>query len=185
MKPIYRVLTWLCALFLLAMPFAVQAKLLVRITISGPGLPGKVEVTDQEVLYALVDLPAGERLQEAPSELGRAYYTIRQDVGDGDRVFAVNVYHYYPDPQGGPEHLLFADVINGSASLEGDWFLVDERTGQALQAFLAAHVTTGPDTAHGLAASGLAWGVLAVVALLVGLGYLQARRPRESLAAAD
>jgi hypothetical protein len=168
---------WLCALCLLASPAGAQAKMLMRITISGPGLTGEVEVTDEEVLHALFDLPAGIRLQEVPMEMGGAYYTIHQEVGDGDRVFAVNVYHYYHDPQGGPGYLLFADVINGSASVEGAWFQPDERTGQALQTFLAAHARPQPEAASGLQPGAVAWGAGVAGVLLAGV-WLVLRRLR-------
>jgi hypothetical protein len=73
-------------------------------------------------------------------DLGPDFYEMRVAFGDeAGEVFATNVYHYHPDPEGGRGYVLYAAVEGGSASDTGRWFRAVAPADQALRAVLAAH----------------------------------------------
>ncbi|MGH2626800.1 MAG: hypothetical protein ACRDHY_09145 [Anaerolineales bacterium] len=118
---------------------AASAKGVVEITISGPGLTGEVEVTDQATIEALAQLGgAGVPTNLLPA-LGEEFYVIRVGIGDETgKVFATNVFHYYPDPAGGSGYVLFSDVEGGFSDSEGRWHRAPSAWDGALRGFLLA-----------------------------------------------
>jgi hypothetical protein len=117
----------------------VLAKGVVSVTISGPGLGSEIEVTDPDTAQVLMDLTGGRVL--AQPKVGDTFYRVAIGFGDPEtgEVFATNVYHYYPNPEGGPGHVLFADVAGDSRSTEGQWFRAAWSAEQALHKVLAGH----------------------------------------------
>jgi hypothetical protein len=118
---------------------AALAKGVVSVTISGPGLGSEIEVTDLDTVQVLMDLTGGRVL--AQPKVGDTFYRVAIGFGDPEtgEVFATNVYHYYPNPQGGPGYVLFADAASDSRSTEGQWFRAAWSAEQALHKVLAGH----------------------------------------------
>ena len=116
-----------------------RAKGVVEISISGPGLTGEVEVTDSQTTAALAEMGGPIVPTNLLPVLGQEFYAIRMSIGDGaGKVFAANVYHYYPDPEGGPGYVLFYDSV-GPGSLGSAWSGAGERCGRDL------HLRPGTD----------------------------------------
>lgn len=118
---------------------AALAKGVVSVTISGPGLETEIEITDPDTMHALLGL-TGNQVFVKP-EVGDTFYRVAMGIGDPatGEVFATNVLHYYPDPQGGQGYVLFTDVEGGSSSAEGQWFRAVPAGEQALHEVLAGH----------------------------------------------
>ncbi len=133
----------------LALAFAVSAlmityrlgaaKELVSVRISGPGISGELEFSDAETLRLVQGLETHAFLVEEPGGLSHLVFEIRMGVGDGNDVFAYNVYQYSPPIDGSPGFLYFADVINGWSSAEGTWFPLSMESDRTLRKFLASH----------------------------------------------
>lgn len=118
----------------LALAGTALAKEVVQITISGPGLKGEVEVTNQQDFEDIRNMMLPIQLDGPPESIGAEFYTLRFGIGDDKgEVFATNVYHYYPDPEGGLGFVLFADVEGGEASVEGQWFRIDAASDQGIK----------------------------------------------------
>jgi hypothetical protein len=118
---------------------AALAKAPVSVTIDGPGLGTGIEITQPDTLEAFMGL-TGSRILTRP-EVGDSFYSVAIGIGDPTtgEVFATNVFHYYPDPQGGRGYVLFIDVAGGSSSAEGQWFRAASAGEQALHEVLAGY----------------------------------------------
>ena len=117
-----------------------RAKGVVEIFISGPGLAGEVKVTDSQTMAALVEMGGPGVPTNLLPVLGQEFYAIRMSIGDGaGKVFATNVYHYYPDPEGGPGYVLFYDVDGGFSDAEGRWHRARSGWDAALRLVLQSH----------------------------------------------
>ncbi len=159
------------------------AKDMVSVRISGPGIEGQQEFFDEETVALFRNLETAGFVTSPPAGLSDLVFEIQLGVGDGDQVFAYNVYLYSPRLDGSAGHLYFADVINGSSSAEGAWFPISEESDQALRRFLASHggtVTLGelPDqsgTAPLFANNFAAW-MAASLVIAAGFGAARANR---------
>jgi len=99
---IHRLLALALALSAAAVPLVTAwAKTAVSITISGPGLAGEVQVTDDTDFRALSDTGGASLSASVLPALADEFYVVRIGIGDETgQVFATTVYHYYADPQG-------------------------------------------------------------------------------------
>lgn len=130
-----RFLIVIAAIVMLMSLTGTLAKEIVKVTISGPGLTGTVEVTDAEALSLFQNMRFGRMQNGKPSEVGETYYEIRLMIGDGKEIFATDIYHYYLTSKG--SYLYYADVLNGWSDAEGKWFRLDRTTDAALRDFIA------------------------------------------------
>jgi hypothetical protein len=73
-----------------------QAKEVVKVTIAGPGLNGRVELTDRENWKIIDELGFADQIYQPTSIGTEPYFEIRTAVGDGTQIVAIGIYHYYP-----------------------------------------------------------------------------------------
>jgi hypothetical protein len=119
------------------------AKEAVSITISGPGLAGEVQVTDEDVFRALSDTGGADMSASLLPALADEFYVIRIGIGDETgQVFATTVYHYYADPQGSRGYLQYFDVEGGESSAEGNWFRAPAAWDGAFRSVLQSYGVT-------------------------------------------
>lgn len=111
------------------------AKGVVQITVSGPGLPGEIEIVDADAIALFGEVEYTGHTQSVPEPLPAAYFEIHQTLGYEAEIIATNVYHYYPGGEAG--YFYYADVIGGFSTAEGTWFVLAESSDQALRAYLA------------------------------------------------
>ena len=119
------------------------AKEAVSITISGPGLAGEVQVTDEADFRALTDMGGAGISASTLPVLGNAFYVVRIGIGDETgQVFATFVYNYYSDPEGGLGYLKLFDMEGGESSEMGKWFRASAVWDGAFRSVLQSHGVT-------------------------------------------
>lgn len=189
----------LLALLLLT-PCAILAKgIPTHVMIYGPGLPGRVDITDPSRLSLLgtAGLEQVPTTIPAPPVTGPGYEIER---GGFDRV------RYYPDPAGGRGFVYYVGIINGSSEYDGHWYYASAGGEQALRSILteygvrlagtlassptaatalgtsvastaptASAVTARPSDGHGIAWSAII-ATIVVGGMLIAGGLLQYRR---------
>lgn len=119
------------------------AKEAVSITISGPGLAGEIQVTDEGTFRTLSDTGgAGMSASQLPI-LAEEFYVVRIGIGDETgQVFATTVYHYFADPVGSRGYLQYFDMEGGESSAEGSWFRAPAAWDGAFRSVLQTHGVT-------------------------------------------
>jgi hypothetical protein len=157
MKSRHLLVIALALLFSLLPLGSALAKGIVRVTITGPGLDGARELTPNAAAEGLMPLFTDQI--SPPNGLGADYYTIREEMGFESEVFAANVYHYYPDPQGGDGYIFYADVENGLSGSEGGWFRINPAVEQIIADVIAQAAFSPQDCARaaGLGSYPLCW----------------------------
>ncbi|MBL8153997.1 MAG: hypothetical protein JNM70_07425 [Anaerolineae bacterium] len=122
---------------LLVLPWTfIQAKEVVSVTVSGPGLAGETELTELDQIEPVAEMRTLDRFGAAPESIGEQFFVLGLNVGTGQEVVATTVYHYYPTTDPDVGYLYYADVINGSSDAEGDWFRLDAASNRALREVL-------------------------------------------------
>ena len=119
-----------------------------KVTISGEGLDGVVEITDPQLLDALAlneFQPLPPLSLPTPQVIGDGYELFRGWEENG-KFMAFDHVHYYVDPAGGPGYLYYDGIVNGSSEYDHHWFRVTERGEAAMQQILAANGVQPPDT---------------------------------------
>jgi hypothetical protein len=113
-----------------------------RITISGPGLQGEVEVTDRPTLDALgmISLTGSFSEIDAPTAPGNGYEITRSywDAGR-DAFIAFDHVMFYPGEDGATPIVQYIGIMNGSSEYDGDWFQPTEEAARAMDAIVAEH----------------------------------------------
>lgn len=179
---------------LLLIPGVIEAKgVPTRVTIYGPGLAGRIDVTDP----ALLPLLGLARLEDVstpiivPPVTGPGY-EIERDGFDHER--------YYPDPAGGRGFIYYIGLINGSSEYDGHWYYASAESEQALKHILTEHgvrlagalvttpvantpaastaLTASPITARASANDGMVWGITIPMIVVGGMLLYYRRRSR-------
>lgn len=120
------------------------AKELISVTLTGPGLEGEVEITDPESVGLFSRLVMAPFVTERPEGLADEFFVVSMAVGDGHKLVARDVYHYYPFRDGSPGYFYYADVVGGWSSAEGMWFPLPKASDLALREFLIGLGADGP-----------------------------------------
>lgn len=159
-----------------------------KITISGPGIEGEIEITDPEMLepfsfYQFNDL---ERRTDAPADPGTGYTITRYILdNDGAELIAWDTLTYYP--REGELGLIYFDGLNpefGATGGQGMWYLATPEGDAAMRDILAG---ASPGSAAPSAASSrvLTLGPLAALAGLIaaaaGLRFARTRSEMRAL----
>jgi len=182
----------LLALLLLT-PCTILAKgIPTHVMIYGPGLPGRVDITDPSRLTLLgtAQLEQVPTTIPAPPVVGPGYAIERDSF---DRV------RYYPDPAGGRGFVYYVGIINGSSEYDGHWYYASAGGEQALRSILTEYGVSLAGTLAGATVSDpsaastariaspshwLAWGatiaLIVVGGMLIAGGLLRYRRQRKS-----
>lgn len=164
-----RILLGVLVLLLVTTGLALAKGWPAKAVITGPGLPGKIEITDP----ALVDLLSYSfDAQEAvpKPEVAEPGYEITihlsSERGGGEIVEFMHQ-RYYPDPYSGRGYIFYGEgeiIIDGRDV--GDWFYAQEEWEAAMQEIIAKYSEQSPTLpplataavmAIGLAMLGLAW----------------------------
>jgi hypothetical protein len=110
-----------------------------KVTISGPGLKGEVEVTDQEIL-AVLSLGAIEDFEHgsipAPN-VGEGYQITRYFY---DASFDFGRLRYYPNSTGERGYIFFEDgpdLVGDHSRYNGKWFYATPQGDEAMRRLLA------------------------------------------------
>jgi hypothetical protein len=114
-----------------------QAKEVVKVTIAGPGLNGRVELTDRENWKIIDELGFADQIYQPTSIGTEPYFEIRMAVGDDTKIVAIGIYHYYPASKQHPSYIYYPGSINAWSSRDGQYFLVPDDTDQKLHDLLA------------------------------------------------
>lgn len=133
-------LTLIAALALLPLRAALAKGPPYKVTISGPGIQGRIVVTDPAILdafgfYGFNDL---ERQIDPPQiELGEGYRITRY----ADEETPWDTLTYYLNPEGGLGYLFFdgLDPSIGSTQGQGMWYLPSEDGDAAMKRILAEY----------------------------------------------
>ena len=178
------VLLVLTSMSVLAAPLAWPDQPPDKAFISGPGLKGEVEITDQKTLEALrfggmEDFEAGV-LPEAPKVSGEGYKITRYFY-DGGFNFAT--LHYYPDPAGGRGYVYWEDgpdLVGDHTPYNNQW-LYAKSDGEAVlqnQLKTLGASTTGAAAlpALGVSSLSLVWLFILVCAVVFASGLIVLRR---------
>ena len=119
------------------LPFgAAFAKEVAQVTISGPGLPDILVLTEGEALITFGQLDLGRVLSQPPAELDDAYFELQISFGDDKEIFATNVFHYVPAINADHGYIYYADLIGGSSDNKGRWFELADATDRDLRRVL-------------------------------------------------
>ncbi len=104
----------------------------LAVSITGPGLPAPILVTDPLAMPAFgilgfmqVDTPI-----VPPGDLGLGYELQRDDF---DRV------RYYPDPHGSWGYVFYVGLINGSSGYDGHWYRASTVGDVTMRCVMEAH----------------------------------------------
>jgi hypothetical protein len=126
-----------------------------RVTISGPGLTGEVEVTDKEILTAL-SLGAIEDFERGPitaPKVGEGYQITRYFY---EASFNFGRLHYYPNPAGERSYIFFEDgpdFIGDHTIYDGKWFYTTSQGEAAMQRLLKSLDALAPASTRPAAAN--------------------------------
>jgi hypothetical protein len=140
------------------------------ISIVGPGLDGKLNIQDAEIVH---NLSIGQFEDfgspvEAPDDAGPAYEMTRYFKDEGNYV-AFDRVRYHPGASGSPGYVYYIGIDNGWTGYDGKWFLVTDEGEQTMQAVLAQNsVELGQIGPSLLADTGSIW----VAVGMIGLGAL-------------
>ncbi len=110
-----------------------------RVTISGPGLTGELEVTAAMLHLPVIDNLEDDRSPVAPPVNPSAGYDLIRYYG----FRAFDHVRYYPDWQGGRGAVYYVGIVNGAGPDDGRWFLATEAGECAATSARRAWRTTG------------------------------------------
>ncbi len=158
-----------------------------RVTISGPGLKGEVDVRGQERLQGLGfdEFPdANQRITEPP-KVSSGYDLLRY-FGREEISRPLDHLRYYPDPSGGRGFVLYVGADYNPAPKVGHWFYATPQ-GEATLQRLLKELGASPiseQTANESRSGGSSWsprdvlvmGVSVAGAVLLSGGLLRLRR---------
>jgi hypothetical protein len=150
-----------------------------KVVIRGPGISGKVSLTDRSLLRALAMgglEDVGRNVESAP-KVGDGYELTRyfSDRLPGD--VPVDRVHYFPTSGRGPGYV-FHHSTTGSARAnwyDGRWFVATPSGDRAMRRVLARYVVR-PKPSAATAAVSWPFVALGAIALAAGLGFLVLRR---------
>ena len=116
-----------------------QAKgVILKVTITGPGLNNEIELTDEESLSVFQEIEVAGQIARPQSADTQSYFDIRMAIGYDTEIFATSVYHYYPASGEHPGYIYSTVINNGiSSPEEGQYFLLSEKTNRAFRNLLA------------------------------------------------
>jgi hypothetical protein len=152
-----------------------QAKEIVKVTITGPGLNGEVELTDTENLKIIDELGFADQIYQPTSIGTEPYFEIRMSVSDGTEIVAIGIYHYYPASKQHPSYIYYPGSINAWSSRDKQYFLVPEDTDQKLRGLLTNLGASLPDTTNEATSifilpSSLLWFILgSALCIMIGI----------------
>ncbi len=115
-----------------------------KVTISGPGLVGEVEITDPKLLRAFsfflfVNI---EQRIEAPSEPGEGYVVTRY-IENGAELIPWDRAIYYPHPTDELGVVFLEGLIGPSSTqFDGYWYRASPEGDTAMRQILAKHLAT-------------------------------------------
>jgi hypothetical protein len=116
-----------------------------KITISGPGLRGVVEITDQATLEALpifapADIEFDNRRGIAAPEVGEGYELVRY-FQQGNTLRAIDMAHYYPNPSGGVGYVFYDGLVDPGmySEFDGKWYPATPKGDAVMKQLLAQH----------------------------------------------
>lgn len=145
-----------------------------KVTISGPGLPGEVEITDPKLLqaFSFFQFENIEQRIETPSEPGEGYVVTRY-VENGAKLIPWDRAIYYPrrtDELG----VVFLEGLIGpsSSQFDGYWYRASQEGDTAMRQILAEHLatpvqaTSWPTLSQIIPMAIFAFGLMALVALM-------------------
>lgn len=159
-----------------------QAKELIKVTITGPGLNGDVELTDTESLKVIRELGFADQIYQPSSVETELYFEIRAALGDSTESVATSIYHYYPASKAHPSYIHYADAINAWSSRDGQSFLLPEDTDRKLHDLLTNLGASLPDTTDLPTAAftlpvSLSWLIIGICfCMMIGIG-IRLKRP--------
>lgn len=148
-----------------------------KVTISGPGLVGEVEVADPDLLeaFSFFQFENIYRKIETPLEPGEGYVVTRY-VQDGTTLRAWDRAIYYPSPAGELGVVFLEGLIGPSASeFDGYWYWASRDGDAVMQQILAEHVATPAQETPGttlLPMTPMATFALSLLALLALVGVI-------------
>lgn len=140
------------------------------IAVVGPGLDGKVQVKDTDLVVAL-SIGQLEDLStpvDAPANPGPAYEITRYFEYEGNYV-AFDRVRYHPGTGDSPGYVYYVGIDNGWSGLDGKWFRATPDGEQAMRSVLSANGVQATQWSQS------AWGTLALVASGVALGLAGSR----------
>lgn len=112
-----------------------------KLTISGPGLDGEVEVTDRELLAeigfgALEDFNENQRSGIAEPSVGEGYTLVRALRNPNGTYQPWDQAHYYPNP-GGRGYIFYDGLVGPNTSeFDGKWYHARPEGEAAMQRLL-------------------------------------------------
>ena len=174
---IVRALTIALSLSLLIFSVALAKGPPSKVTISGPGLAGEVEITDPDQLlaFSFFQFENIARKIEPPPTIGEGYVVTRY-AQDGTKLVAWDRVIYYPGASGEVGIVFLEGIIGSSASeFDGYWYWASRDGDTVMRKILAEQkvttlqdkplATLSPITPTAFALSGLT--SLTVVGLVV------------------
>lgn len=121
-----------CALAVLLPTITLAKGTPLAVSITGPGLPGPISVSDPLAMPALgiLGIMQVETPIVPPADLGAGYELQRDDF---DRV------RYYPDPHGSWGYVFYVGIINGSSEYDGHWYRASTVGDATMRCIMEAH----------------------------------------------
>ena len=115
------------------------------ITISGPGLPGIIEITDRATLallpmFAPADIEFNNRNGIPEPTVDEGYELVRY-FQQGRMLRAIDMAHYYPNPSAGVGYVFYDGFVNPGMSTEfdGKWYPATAKGDAVMQQLIAQH----------------------------------------------
>lgn len=103
-----------------------------KVTISGEGLPGVIEITDEAVLQSFWMYIFQDLTQPPinPPQVVGSGYELRRGWVENDVFTPFDMVRYYADPEGDEGYLYYVGLVNadgeadGSSEYDGNWYRV-------------------------------------------------------------
>jgi len=130
-------LTLILLLLLLFSVGHAQAKgIIIKATITGPGLSNGIEITDEERLNIFRDFEFAGQIAKPQTVENQPHFDIRTSIGYDTEIFMTEVYHYYPASAEHPSYI-YRTVVNNGIPQDVQYFLPSQKTDLALRNLLA------------------------------------------------
>ncbi len=112
-----------------------------KITITGPGLDGMIEITDPDTAEALsmTMLEDFRVFIDVPERLGPGYELTRYYRLESGSYRPFDQVAYYPDLYGGRGYVNYIGIVNGSSEYDGKWFRAQDEADQVIRQVLFEH----------------------------------------------
>ncbi|MBI2845006.1 MAG: hypothetical protein HYX86_00525 [Chloroflexi bacterium] len=111
-----------------------------KMVITGPGLPGEIEITDPALVEVLSNYFVVSDAVPRPGVTSPVYEItiyLSSEKGGGEIVEFIH-YRYFPNPSGGRGYILYAEgMILVDGRDVGDWFYAREEWEVAMQQIIA------------------------------------------------